>query len=125
MCYTLVIAASRASRTALEDITLQKKKVFEEPLDLTMEIVSVEEMECELREALSSAEQQILSHGTCSYTYARFLASENNSVSCNLAGGSSFRVKMECEGGCPKKPEVTNEKYCSGLITFPSASAGT
>ncbi|GMH45432.1 hypothetical protein BSKO_13389 [Bryopsis sp. KO-2023] len=116
--------ASQAGRTVMEHVKLGVRNGFEEPLDAKVDLLSFEEMECELRETLTSSEQQILSHGLCLYSYRRFLQSEDNSVECQLLGGSSFRLKMTCDGGCPRAPEPRGEPYCSGTMMVPPASYG-
>lgn len=116
--------ASQAGRTIMKHVKLGEKHGFDEPLDANVDLLGFEEMECELREELTSAEQQILSHGLCSYSYRRFLQSPDNSVECHLPGGSSFRLKMTCEGGCPSAPEPRSEPYCKGSTTVPAASYG-
>lgn len=114
---------SKAGRKVLKDIKIGEKVTLDEPAHINL--LGFEEMECELRETLKIAEQQQqLPHGQCLYSYGRFLSSIDNSVECRLLGGSYFKLKMKCDGGCPKAPEPRTEPYCKGETLLPPSNNG-
>lgn len=79
--------------------------------DLSLDLLPHESVECELTESVDNEELEN-SHGFCEFTYGRFLAPENNRVTCKLSGGSSFELKMRCDGGCPEPAAPPEGPYC-------------
>lgn len=123
--YLTCSTQSAAGRVQLEEIEeLGKKVSYPEGKDARIDMLPFETIECELKESLNGS-TQTLSHGFCDYPYKRFLVNNNNTVHCQLRDGSQFKLRMECDGGCPRigrSPRTT--PYCSGLITLPPANFG-
>eukprot|EP00210_Caulerpa_lentillifera_P003587 g3422.t1 len=98
----------------------RKKLVFPSGEDLKISLLSHESVECELLTGLDDE----TSHGLCELTYARFLAPENNVVSCSLSDGSSFTLQLRCNDACPEPVSPPTEPYCKEFKTLQAVDVG-
>ena len=78
---------------------------------MNLELLSHESADCELTEETDDEEIEN-SHGRCEFTYARFLAPVNNTVTCRLIDGSSFALTMDCKESCPDPVPPPEGPYC-------------
>eukprot|EP00210_Caulerpa_lentillifera_P008497 g8105.t1 len=95
---------------------------FSRSLDLKLSLLSHESVECELLQMVQGEDEK--SHGLCEYTYARFLAPEDNTVQCNLGDGSSFNLRLVCAGSCPAPVSPPTSQYCKKSKTLQSVDSG-
>lgn len=99
-----------------------KKLEFSSGDDLKISLLSHESVECELIELVAGEDEK--SHGFCEYTYARFLAAEDNTVSCNLGDGSSFKLRLVCPKNCPAPVSPPTSQYCKPSKKLQSVDLG-